>query len=92
MTSDKRLISSTPDNRGRPRKTRGKIQQIPTGTHQDLGKVVTVGDMNLTRKPSASPVVRASVIQGSTHPSLDVQSSSKSPERMSAEAHAMLAR
>jgi len=84
LTSDNRLIPSPAENRGRPRKVRGKLQQIPLATTQDTAsaKLRSPGEMGLSRKPSSSPVIRASVIQGASNPLLDGMASlMKSPER-----------
>ena len=71
LTKD-RLIPSPVENRGRPRKVRvEKTKQIPIGTAQDIAKVRGPAETSLTRKPSSSPVVRTSVIQGSIHPGME---------------------
>lgn len=78
------MIPSPAENRGRPRKVRGKLQQVPLATTQDAAsaKLRSPGEMGLSRKPSSSPVIRASVIQGASNPLLDGMAAlMKSPER-----------
>lgn len=79
FTSDKRLVSSPAENRGRPKKVRvGKTETIPVGTAQEMARSRGTAESSVPRSRGASespiarkvtsPVVRPSVIQGSLHP------------------------
>ena len=66
LTSDKRLIPSPVENRGRPRKIRASgTQQVPLPTAQEIAKSRGPVESPLCRKQSPGSVIRASVIQGS---------------------------
>lgn len=77
MTSDKRLISSPAENRGRPKKIRvEKTEKIPIGTAQEVARSRGTMENPISRSRAqespvsrkvTSPIVRASVIQGSMH-------------------------
>ncbi|XP_066923979.1 nuclear pore complex protein DDB_G0274915-like [Clytia hemisphaerica] len=78
LTSDKRLVSSPAENRGRPKKIRvEKTETIPIGTAQEMARSRGAMESPSARSRASespigrkvtSPVVRASVIQGQLHP------------------------
>lgn len=81
LTSDKRLISSPSENRGRPKKIRvEKTERIPIGTVQEVARSRGAPESpaprsrgtqdNSVGRKVTSPVVRPSVIQGSVHPTV----------------------
>lgn len=97
LTSDNRLIPSPAENRGRPRKKVRveKTQHVPIGTAQEIARSRAPGDGTtrdtggsvLIRKHPSSPVVRTSVIQGSTHAPVEGSTLNKMMARNAGDVH-----